>query len=186
MSGYAMFRLLSLDRPNPTPSAAALSLPPSARSGSFLLCLHSNLSFVHISNGELMSRCIGIIGSRRRNSNDDYMKCLEAFHEYFQDGDTLVSGGCPKGGDKFAEKIADKYGIPVKSSKDGSYPQKGTLHIHYPNWNTGNLAGLDRNTFIARDADILIAVVASDRHGGTEDTIRKYANMGKTMLVLVE
>ena len=31
-----------------------------------------------------------------------------------------------------------------------------------------------RNTLIARDADDLIAVVAEDRKGGTEDTIKKF------------
>ena len=31
-----------------------------------------------------------------------------------------------------------------------------------------------RNTLIARDADELIAVVAEDRKGGTEDTIKKF------------
>lgn len=49
---------------------------------------------------------IGIIGSRRRNSEDDYIQLEKKFLEIFKNGDEIVSGGCPKGGDHFAEIIA--------------------------------------------------------------------------------
>ena len=47
--------------------------------------------------------------------------------------------------------------------------------IYYAAWDRlGKSAGFTRNTDIARDADVLIACVAKDRTGGTEDTIRKW------------
>jgi len=74
------------------------------------------------------------------------------------------------------------------------------MDIHFPNeddldpvilrknpraaWAIINYA---RNKLIARDADILIAVVAADRKGGTEDTIKHFRKkFGKTEKQLIE
>ena len=104
---------------------------------------------------------IGIIGTRRRNSGEAFKKIKEAFFEIYEDGDMLVSGGCPKGGDRCAEQIAKEYGIPIT--------------IYFPNWKKfGRGAGLVRNGDIANNSDVLIACVAKDRKGGTEDTIKKF------------
>ena len=95
-------------------------------------------------------RCIGIVGSRRRDSDKDFRDCLESFTNLYKWGDTIVSGGCPKGGDRFAEIIAKDHGL--------------TITIHYPNWNKyGRGAGFERNGKIAKNCDILLAVVAKDR-----------------------
>jgi len=116
-------------------------------------------------------KTIGIVGSRRRDSKDDFEACCKALHEVFEEGDRLVSGGCPKGGDKFAEIIAKKAGL--------------TIIIHYPNWERyGKSAGFQRNTNIAEDCDVLIAIVAKDRKGGTEDTIKKAENLGKQIVIV--
>lgn len=111
---------------------------------------------------------IGVVGSRRRNSNEDFSACENLVLKLFKEGDTLVSGGCPVGGDYFAEIIAKKYGMSIT--------------IHYPNWNLGKHAGLLRNTKIAEDCDILIALVADDRTGGAEDTIRKARALNKPVI----
>jgi hypothetical protein len=111
---------------------------------------------------------IGIIGSRRRNSGIDQKAVREKFFEIYEDGDQIVSGGCPKGGDRFAEKIAKDNGIPIL--------------IFYPNWKKfGKGAGFMRNTSIAEESDIIIACVAEDRKGGTEDTLKKFD--GEVVLV---
>lgn len=104
---------------------------------------------------------IGIIGSRRRNSGIDQKKVREKFFEIYEQGDWIISGGCPQGGDRFAEKIAKNNGIPIL--------------IFYPNWSKfGKGAGLIRNGDIAFNSDVIIACVADDRTGGTEDTLKRF------------
>jgi hypothetical protein len=116
---------------------------------------------------------IGIIGTRRRDGSVSYKKVEESFFEIYEDGDRIVSGGCPKGGDRFAEVIAKKYGIPIL--------------IFYPNWDKYKKgAGLVRNTFIAQNSDVLIACVATDRKGGTEDTIKKFLKKDVVDLRIIE
>ena len=78
-----------------------------------------------------------------------------------------------KSGDRFAELIADAYNVPIT--------------IHKADWKkNGRGAGFVRNTDIARDSDVLIACIAEDRKGGTEDTIKKFKKFhpdGKVVLV---
>jgi len=113
---------------------------------------------------------IGIVGSRRRNSIEDFRLVKAKFFELYKAGDMIVSGGCPQGADAMAEKIAKESGIPIL--------------IFYPNWEKfKRAAGIIRNSDIARESDILIACVASDRMGGTEDTIRKFGTQKPLHLV---
>ena len=117
-------------------------------------------------------KAIGIIGSRRRDALIDYDACKRAFLGVYEKGDRIVSGGCPRGGDRFADLLARKYGV--------------TITTHYPDWDgVGKGAGFARNSLIASECDILLAVVAKDRTGGTEDTIKKAEVLGKKV-VLVE
>lgn len=113
---------------------------------------------------------IGIVGSRRRNTKEDYKLVEQAFLAHTGNDTEIVSGGCPRGADSFAEMIAEKYQIPIK--------------IYYAKWaQYGKSAGFIRNGKIAEDADILIACVAEDRLGGTEDTIKKFGDKGELILV---
>jgi hypothetical protein len=117
-----------------------------------------------------VSKVIGVVGSRRRATDSDYEKCGAAILSILKPGDRLVSGGCPTGGDAFAERFAKVYGL--------------TITIHYPNWNgpAKRGAGFVRNTKIAEDCDVLIALVAEDRTGGTEDTVKKAMKLGKKVI----
>jgi hypothetical protein len=104
---------------------------------------------------------IGIIGTRRKYHNRHYQKVEKKFFELYGKGDIICSGGCSKGADSFAQTIAIKHGVSIL--------------IHHANWEKyGKIAGFMRNSLIARDSDYLIAMVARDRKGGTEDTIRKF------------
>lgn len=106
-------------------------------------------------------KVIGIVGTRRRDSWDDLYVVKQAFFAIYNDGDEIVSGGCPQGGDRFAEKIAKDYQIPIK--------------IWYAKWNKlGKAAGFVRNKVVAADSTELIACVAEDRLGGTEDTVKHF------------
>jgi hypothetical protein len=119
-------------------------------------------------------KTIGIVGSRRRDSRADHRACVKAFNKLYKPGDRIVSGGCPKGGDRFAELIAKRRGL--------------TITIHYPDWDgpAKKGAGFVRNTKIAEECDILIALPADDRTGGTEDTIRKAAKLKKKIVLVLE
>lgn len=115
---------------------------------------------------------IGIVGSRRRDTPEDFHAIKEAFASRYEAGDRIVSGECYKGGDRMAELLSSQYQCPIL--------------IHRAAWNRlGPKAGFSRNGDIAEDADILIACVAKDRTGGTEDTIKKFKKLGKTDLILV-
>ena len=117
-------------------------------------------------------KTIGIVGSRRRNTSQDKTTVYQKFLEVYVDGDTIVSGGCPQGGDAFAEWIAKADQVPIT--------------IHYAQWKKhGKAAGFIRNGDIAKDAEVLIACVAVDRTGGTEDTIKKFKAFGKETVYLV-
>ena len=120
----------------------------------------------------MQNKIIGIIGSRRRNSNKDFQLTKHQFLKIYNPGDTICSGLCPKGGDFFAVELSKEF---------------KTKTLWFPaDWEKyGKGAGFIRNTDIAKKSDILIAVVSGDRTGGTEDTIKKYLNLGKTELILV-
>jgi len=116
---------------------------------------------------------IGIVGSRRRDSSKDYKAVENALFAELKgiEKALIVSGGCPKGGDRFAEMAASKHGISIR--------------IYYPKWHRyGRIAGFMRNTLIAEDCDVLIACVHKDRKGGTEDTIKKAEKLGKRVVLI--
>ena len=119
-----------------------------------------------------MSKVIGIVGTRRRDTDEDLKKVNDAFLKVFEEGDIICSGLCPKGADRFAVIISNLYKVEP---------------IWYPaDWKKyGKAAGFIRNTYIAQESDVLIACVAPDRKGGTEDTIKKYQKLRKTRLILV-
>lgn len=124
-----------------------------------------------------MSKIIGIIGSRRRDSEEDFHAVYNEFRKWYENGDKICSGGCPKGGDRFAEIIARKLGLTEEN---------GDLIIHRPKpvpkgspryiWAK---AFYERNTLVARDSDVVIASVSPDRKGGTEDTLKKWSKFHK-------
>jgi hypothetical protein len=121
-------------------------------------------------------KIIGIVGSRRRDAQEDFAACWNAFIKIYEEGDKIVSGGCPQGGDRFAEIIAEKFGLTIEN---------GSLIIYDADWKQyGKRAGFMRNTYIAEDADIIIAVVANDRTGGTEDTLKKAMKFHKKIVIV--
>lgn len=91
----------------------------------------------------------------------------DKFLEIYESGDTIVSGGCPQGGDRFAEVLNLWYQIPIKIHRPEPVPPGS------PRW-AYTQANFARNTLIAQDSDVLVACVSEDRKGGTEDTIKKF------------
>lgn len=115
---------------------------------------------------------VGVIGTRKRNIRTDYQLVHDAFFEIYEEGDWIVSGHCPVGGDAFAEKIAYDYGIPILLFP----PKKKTREFYFA-----------RNTLVAEHSDMIIAclvrphesleMVLKREYGGTEDTIKKFCKM---------
>lgn len=111
----------------------------------------------------------GVIGTRKRNTITDFHMTKDAFFEVYEEGDWIVSGHCPKGGDAFAEKIAFDYGIPILLFP----PKKKTREFFFA-----------RNTQVAEISDDIIACLINPHEsleeilkrefGGSEDTIRKF------------
>jgi len=119
---------------------------------------------------------IGVVGSRRRNSGEDRQLVYKTIHHLRQriGGNTiLVSGGCPKGADLFAEEYAEIHRLPIIRH----LPDQTQLREDVPKRAAYAIINYARNELIAKDADVLIACVALDRKGGTEDTIRKFKKL---------
>jgi len=117
---------------------------------------------------------VGIIGSRRRNEHSDEILIEKELLKLIEKNKDIeiVSGGCKTGGDKFAENLAKKYNLKI------------TLYL--ADWKKyGKAAGFIRNDDIAKNSDILIACVADDRKGGTEDTIRKFEKLNLIDMVII-
>lgn len=114
---------------------------------------------------------LGIIGSRRRNTKEDkkiVLRCVLKLKP-----ESIVTGDCPKGGDKFAREVGRLLNIPVdvkyKKDKDGNRLKYGVSK------HTFITSCYRRNYEIAKELskkkDRLFALVAPDRAGGTENTI---------------
>ena len=88
------------------------------------------------------------------------------FVRIYKEGDKIVSGGCPKGGDRFAEIIAKDFNLTKENGKLIIYPAEWDKH--------GKSAGFKRNTYIAQDADVLIAVITKDRKGTEKIRIKSF------------
>ena len=121
----------------------------------------------------MIGKIIGIVGTRRRDSDKDFKLVRELFLELYIEGDIICSGLCPKGGDRFAVKLSKEFNTPT---------------LWFPaNWNRfDKSAGFVRNDDIAQMSAVLIVCIAGDRTGGTEDTIKKFIKYhGKEELYLI-
>lgn len=127
-------------------------------------------------------KIIGVIGTRRRDTATAFDLLRKKFFEIYEEGDWICSGGCGKGGDRFADLIAKQEGIPIL-----------TFYPAYKRYGRG--APTVRNTPVAETSDVIIACVIRPeegldevlkrKKGGTEDTLRKYVGYNKTKIYLV-
>ena len=118
-------------------------------------------------------RVIGVVGSRRRNTFEDEELVYHQLKKLWLKGHTIVcSGGCMKGADSFVKKLCFVHDLP---------------YLEFPaEWSRkGKSAGFYRNSFIAEWSDFLIACVAADRTGGTEDTIKKFLNLYSSEYLII-
>jgi len=128
-------------------------------------------------------KVIGIVGSRRRNTPQDKLALLEEFKKIYENGDKICSGGCKQGGDRFAEEIAKTLGLTEENGgliihRPRKVPKGSPYWVHVEAFH-------DRNSLIAEECDILLAVVADDRKGGADNTVTK-AKKFKREVILVQ
>jgi len=107
----------------------------------------------------------GVVGSRRCKSQS----LVEDFVRTLLPGDTVVSGGC-WGPDEWAEDQAKAMGLKTITHHpylDGIRGQHEITKAYYA-----------RNRLIAQSSDVVVAFVAADRTGGTENTIKHADELG--------
>jgi hypothetical protein len=134
-----------------------------------------------------MNKKFIIIGSRRRDTQDDFDAIYKLFSSLYEPGDVIISGGCSKGGDRFAEIIARRLGLTEENGKLIIHRPKKPRFPHKWAW-AG--AMFDRNVIVAREGDwqtIVIACVVDPldgldevlkrKRGGTEDTLKKIVSL---------
>lgn len=131
---------------------------------------------------------VGVVGSRRRDEQSDYRIVLDAFLRLLQFSGrrvddlsvVIVSGGCSLGGDRFAEIIAREYRMQTIIHR----PDRDAFPLVHERWRS-TWQNYARNALVARDSrDALIACVAPDRRGGTENTIKTYRRAHKREPIL--
>jgi len=112
---------------------------------------------------------IGIIGSRRRTDRSVVETCIAELAP-----ETVVVTGGAIGPDRWAEQAARARGLGVVVHEpvgEASTRWQATERYYA------------RNQAIVDDSDRIIAFVAPDRAGGTEDTIRRAKRAGKSVEV---
>lgn len=120
---------------------------------------------------------IAIVGSRRRRDEDTQRKILEIVSKSDID-DVFISGGA-KGPDTYCRKACKVIGrVCIEFKADISFNDHPFLKWLYAN------AKFQRNKSIAGFCDICYAAVASDRKGGTEDTIKQCEKLEKEIILI--
>ena len=114
---------------------------------------------------------ISIVGSR---SLEDYDFFRNKLKEKFPDLsviEKIVSGGCSRGADKFAERFARENNIPIE--------------IILANWDKyGKKAGMIRNTEIVHKCNNLVAFW-DGKSPGTADDIKKAKLFSKNIEIIL-
>jgi hypothetical protein len=107
-----------------------------------------------------------MVGSRRRIDRET----IEATVAGLPVGTVVITGGA-EGPDSWAEQAARACGLEVIVHT----PDLGGAHSR---WEAAERF-YARNQRVVDDSDLIIAFVAPDRTGGTEDTIRRAIRAGK-------
>lgn len=118
-------------------------------------------------------KVIGVAGSRKRNSHRDRLVLRHEIQKVWRKGDSLVSGGCPKGADQFAAQLAKDWGLSIL--------------IHHAEWNKyARASGFIRNGKVAKSCDVLIALVTDNKLSGTWDVVRRTQAFNKPVVIVGE
>lgn len=139
---------------------------------------------------------VGIIGSRRRNTEEDKKKLISELARLERKTrrfiKKIVTGDCDEGGDKFAREIADTFGyeLEVKHIIDPDTGEEMDFKNHrwFNYFRMCNIFYTRDKEIVKEPLDYLIALVAPDRTGGTGYTINYFVKCNedwKERLVLL-
>lgn len=125
---------------------------------------------------------VAVIGSRRRNEESDREQVLRAVvavleREVGRRPVVFVSGGCRKGADRHIELFVEATELTLVRFLPRDVPAGS------PHW-ARTRALHDRNTRIVTLAGEVLAQVAPDRTGGTEDGVKKAHRLGRSVTLL--
>jgi predicted Rossmann fold nucleotide-binding protein DprA/Smf involved in DNA uptake len=115
----------------------------------------------------------GIVGSRRRKDKETVV----AFVNELQKDDVVVTGGC-RGVDTWAAEAAAARSLRTRTIRPDTSKCRTRFEVAD--------AYYDRNRRVAEESDMLVAFVASDRRGGTENTIAHARRLGKPVRIVEE
>ena len=119
----------------------------------------------------------GIVGSRRRTDRE----AVVAYVNSLPDDAEVISGAC-RGVDTWAVEAAKARGLPWREFPP-DLPQP--CRDPRPRWEYTQ-AYHKRNEQIAAACDVLVAFVAPDRTGGTENTISHARRLGKPVVIMAQ
>lgn len=125
---------------------------------------------------------VGVVGSRRRDSDEDFKLIYSYGYSLLKKARKanaeliFVSGGCKQGADRFIKSFCEHNNVQLiehlPKIKDNSIYIE-TVEAYYA-----------RNKLIAQDSNFIIAMVAPDRTGGTENTIKYTKELGKDVVLI--
>lgn len=107
---------------------------------------------------------VGIIGSRSFNDYEMFKSSLKDLNI-----SKIISGGA-RGADKFAERYAAEFCIPIT--------------VHKPDWSIGKIASFIRNKKIVEDSDYIVAFWDGESKG-TKMTIDIATSLGLRVIKII-
>ena len=113
---------------------------------------------------------VGIVGSRQRTDKHNVIKLVDSLPQ----NSVVVSGGC-RGVDTWALVRAKQRGLHTIVCKPDLTNAKENYEIAKKFY--------ERNKKIVQHSNIIIAFVAPNRKGGTENTIKWAKKMGKRVII---
>ena len=128
-----------------------------------------------------------IIGSREYENVRKIKDLLTDLKKRHGEELVIISGGCPEGADKYAKKYALEFGIKYKEFNPAHTPRNlhSAMSDSYYNKPYHVSQFHHRNLLIARDCDVMIALIPKGVDArGSESAINAAKRLNKKVVVL--
>ena len=130
---------------------------------------------------------IGIVGSRKYENKRNIKDFIFRIKEKYGEEDTIVSGGCKQGADKYAKKYALYFGLQYEEYPPAHQPHN--LYCSLPANRYGKEYSIKhffvRNKIIASVSDMVVAFIPEGiKSNGSLDTIKQAKKQGKKVKII--